>query len=216
MPPPPRFALVLAALALPSLALLPACQALRWDPLGHIVQVKAQYHRMEGRSAAVVVAIPSQVLDPDAGHDIGRAITRRMAANIKGIKMVPYSRVQAFVDANPYWMIKPPSAVQKALGVDRLVWVDVQDFRTHEEGASSDLLQGLASGSIQVLEAETGENNTYAFSQSVTTQYPTMQHSSVGLPDGQNDLTEGKVRFNLIQLFSRDTAGAFYDHEETR
>ncbi len=139
-----------------------------------------------------------------------------MADNIKGISMVPYSRVQAFVEANPYWMLKPPSSIQKTLGVQRLVWVDVKDFRLHEQGAGTDLLQGLASGQIRVLEAESTQSNNFTFFQDATSHYPPLRRSSVGMPEGHGDLTEAKVRFNLIQLFSRDTAGAFYDHEETR
>lgn len=210
----PRPAFVLTALVgLSCLAAgLTACQ----DPFGHTVTVKAQYLRLTGHSVAVVVSVPDHILDPDAANDIGKAVTQRIAEHVKGVNVMPYSRVQAFVEANPYWTLRPPSTVQKALGVDRLVMVDVADFRLHEEGAGNDLLQGLASGHIRVLEAEGLDPDRFAFGQAATAQYPSLLRSPLGLPEGHNNLDAATVRHHLIQIFSLYTAGTFYDHEETR
>lgn len=210
MPHPlPRFALA-SAFALAALSLA-SCN----DVFNHTRHVKAQYLHLDGHTCAVLVSTPDHVLDPTAANDIGAAITHRIMDNVKGVKMMPYSNSQAFVDANPYWTTRPPSSVQKALGVERLIVVDVAEFKTHEEGSNGDLLQGLASGYIRVLEAENNDNDRFIFSQIATSNYPPLRLHSEGVPADFGGMSQASVRFNLIQLFSRDTAGAFYDHEET-
>lgn len=199
-----------AALAILSLT---ACND---DIFHHVQDLKAQYLSLDGHSAAVVVSTPDHVLDPAVANDIGQAVARRISENVKGVKMLPYSTSRAFVEANPYWTTRPPSAVQKALGVDRLIVVDVAEFRTQEEGSNGELLQGVASGYIRVLEAENSSSERFAFSQMTTSNYPPLRTRSEGVPAGIDNASQASVRFNLIQTFSRDAAGAFYDHKEAR
>jgi len=205
----PSVATPLLALALTGLC-LPACQ------LHPTVLVKAQYVRLEGHTAAVLVATPDQVLDADAANDIGQAVARRLADNVKGVKMLPYGKSRAFMEANPYWTTRAPSAAQKALGVERLIVVDVSDFQTHEEGSRGELMQGLAGGHVRVLEAESVDADRFAFSQTASSNYPPLNKYPLGVPEGFNNAGQPDVRFNLIQVFSRDAAGLFYDHKETR
>ena len=185
----------LPRLAVLVLAVLPLVSC-NGDIFGHTVQVKAQYLNLAGHTAAVLVSTPDHVLDPDAASDIGQAVTRRIMDNVKGVTMVPYSRSQAFVEANPYWTTRPPSSVQKALGVDRLIVVDVAEFKTHEEGSNGELLQGVASGYIRVLEAENKNADNFVLNHLATSNYPPLRRSTVGLPEGFGDTSRASVRWN--------------------
>lgn len=211
----------LPRLALP--ALLAACLPLascQWDPLGHTVSVKAQYTNLKDQTVAVLVSVPRHILDPDAARDIGTAITRRLAANEdlkeQHVKIIPQGRVQAFVDENPYWALRQPTVIQKSLGVTRLIWIDINEFRTHEEGSAGDLIQGVANGHVRVLESDNCAGDHFAHDQPTEAFYPARRTSSEGVPEGYKNTTISSARILLINNFAHLAAGVFYDHTEDR
>lgn len=171
-------------------------------------QVKAQYLGLDGRTVAVMVAADEYTLfqSPSAPLKVSRAVSARIAANVSGASVVPPKDVIAFQHENPYWGAVPYGELIEKLGVERLVVVDLIEYRTHEPG-NAHVWQGMIAGEVGVVEAESDDPDNFAFSTTVRGQFP--EESSIGVLDSDRETIE----LGMLTIFSRDAGGLFYDHE---
>lgn len=170
--------------------------------------VKAQYRGLENKSVAVLVAANEMLLFeyPAAPLKVSRTISARIAGNVPGVRLMPPGEVAEFQNENPYWSTVPYSELIKKLGVDRLVVIDLIEYRTHEPG-NAYVWHGLIAGQIGVVEAEADDPDQFAFQTTVRAAYP--EESTIGLLNSDDETVE----LGMLALFARDGAGLFYDHE---
>lgn len=210
--PDPRLACVLVALAA---LLLPACGMAGWMAHGAAggkgkkkVQVKAQYLGLPGQKVAVMVAADEYILSryPDSLLAVSRAVSARIAANIPDATLVPPAQVVEFQKKNPYWTTVPYGRLIDQLDVERLVVIDLIEYRTHDPG-NVWVWQGMIAGEVNVMEAESEDPDNPVFTTTVRAQFP--EKSEIG--DVNTD--DQTVEVGMLVLFTRDAAGLFYDHE---
>lgn len=97
--------------------------------------------------------------------------------------------------------------IAKALGVDRLVVVEVLEFRFHEPG-NQYVWDGLASGTLGVYERGGPIPDEFAFRKQVNVAFPDKKGST------PQDIPEATVAERLQTRFVDRLVWPFYEHQE--
>lgn len=214
----PQFARV-AALALCAIVLLPLPGCALAALAGGMAEsyrrtgtrtVAAEYEGLQGHSVAVVVSVDRMILGtfPALATTLTNAITVRLAdpANTGITGFVPPRAVLEFQYSNPDWTAWNYIDLVEEFGVDRLVYVDIYEFRLHEPG-NAYLWEGVAVARVGVIEAESGLDS-FTFVKDV----------QVGFPDGQGygpqDFNEQTVRQALTGRLIDRVSWLMYEHKE--
>lgn len=199
-----------------TLVMLCGCQLLGWAAHGVSggvtkQNVKAQYLGLENKTVAVIVAADDFTLFryPNAAFMICRATSARISDEIPGTRVVDPKQIIKFQQDNPYWNTLLLSDLEKKLGVDRLVYVDLVEYETHEAG-NQHVGQGKIVGNVGVLEADASQRgldpDQFAFNAAVQSLYPEKHGFGVIEADMQS------LELAVVSIFSRDTVRLFRDH----
>ncbi len=180
-----------------------------FDPEDKPQPVAAQYTDLTGRKVAVLVRTDemTRYRFPESTKALSNAMTRSIAQNVEGVTVVPTRRTLEYQEKNPYWPAVPPSRLIGALEVDRLIVVDVAEYRTQEPG-NQYLWRGVIDALIAVYEAESIDPDDKAFEQRVRAEWP--EGTTVGLVEGD----DATLQAAALSTFTLRGAGLFYDHEE--
>ena len=171
-------------------------------------KVQAQYQGLEGQTAAVLVAADEYLLftQPQVPQILTRAVSRELAAHVDNIRVVNPQRMAAFQQRNPYWSTTPYTRLIEELDVDRLVIVDLAEYRLHEPG-NKHVWRGVITASVSVAEAEQSDPDQLAFSTQVRALFP--EDRKLGLVNVDRE----QIELGTLKLFSLKVGRIFYDHE---
>ena len=197
--------------------------------------VEMRYPGLQGRRVAVVAALDPALARrfPDLGPALEALLADRFARHVAGAQVVPPADVADWRRHNPYWETVPPGRVTDKLAVERLVRVEVADFRTRQAG-NANILEGLLDTAVQVYEAvPPGEArpgidpDRPVFAGRVSVRFP--EDSELGIPrlgdsgdPGPGGIAtpggpdESAVARQLLATWIRRTGPLFYDQEEAR
>lgn len=174
--------------------------------------VQPEYTGLKGKNWAVVVvadrSIQAELPDivPWMTGKICERLTKEQPTIIaKG--MAPASRVLRYQYDHPSWVTKPHSELAKDLQVDRLIVVEIIEYRLNDPG-NQYLWNGLASGTVGVIEAESSLKDEFTFQKSVRVRFPDDENY------GPNDFDRAVVATALGQRFLDRVTWLFYTHEE--
>lgn len=205
-----------AALVAGGLALGSGCQLLGFAAAGiqevkenRPRQVEARYKGLEGRSFAVVVAADRLVKAeyPGVVEEMTARITERLELHSGASGRIPADKLLGVLYTNPRWVAMPRGELAKMLGVDRLVMIELLEFRLNEPG-NQYLWDGVASGMVTVIETESAMPDEPVFEESVRVAYP----DKSGF--GQADMPGDTVASVLMKRFVDRASWLFYSHEE--
>ncbi|MCC6321504.1 MAG: hypothetical protein IT438_08745 [Phycisphaerales bacterium] len=174
--------------------------------------VKARYTGLADKNFAVIVAADRAIQAdyPDIMSVITGEVTRRLAdpKNAVGAAgMVAAEDVLKFQYQQPSWVTLSPTQIAEKLGVERLVFIDLQEFRLTDPG-NPYLWNGRASASISVAETENDLGVTTAFREFISVKYPDNDSSS------PQEIPSSTVQIVLLKRFVDRASWLFYDHEE--
>lgn len=173
------------------------------------VTVEAEYDGLQGKTVAVVVAADRRV--QSEFPNIQREITARInAAFEKNRVAAGYSETDelvAYLSDRPDWPVRPLSDLARELGVERLLFIEVYEFRLHEPG-NRYLWDGIAAANVGVIEIEGPLPDQFAFRRQVQVTFP----DAVG--QGPLEISGQAVASVLLQRFCDRTAWLFYKHDE--
>lgn len=200
--------LMLVAAAL----LLPGCNGAR-TMMDEVIDVKAQYTDLTNRSVAVVVSMSdyAEFNHPGAKQAITDEMVRRIKANVPGVTLTSPSEVLQWQKDNPYWATRPPSMLIQQLKVERLILVEIGEYRTHEPG-DKHVLRGVISASVNIVEAEADDPDNFGASFTKNTMYPEPGESKIGRVGDDEAVIEVRTQIR----FCESAAGIFYDHQIIR
>ena len=204
------------ALFLPGVALLPGCNILgagaammesarRATP----VTVEAEYVGLTGKSFAVMVTA-DQVIQaeyPEIVSKVALDATKRLTENANATGVVPAEVVLQFQFQNPRWSMRSPSEIAKQLGCDRLIIIDIRDYRLTDPG-NKWLWKGRAMGVVSVYEADSALPDDAVFRKTVDVSFPDV--------DGQGPAEIPRIGVSsvLVSRFIDRATWLFYTHEE--
>jgi hypothetical protein len=202
-----------AALALAAMTLTSGCQMAAMMAESYkrtsTRKVEAEYRGLEGKSFCVVIAMDRviQASQPQLGPQLTNAITERLRAESGATGYIPGPVVLQFQYTNPGWEARTYSELAEDFGVDRIIFVDIFEFRLFETG-NSYLWDGLLAGQIGVTEADGSFADNFTFSRDVSVRFPDQAGYS------PNDFTEAQIRAVLMSRFVDRVTWLFYDHQE--
>ncbi len=171
--------------------------------------VEADYPDLAGKKTAVIVAADRfvQADHPSLTPRLTAGIAARIAAYAECETVLNPRNVLLFQTDHPRWPVMSHSELAAALGVDRLVYVDVYDFRLHETG-NQYLWDGRVAAVVGVVEADGALPDEFAYQKDII----------VGFPDGPGygptDFTDAQVMAVLQSRFVDRVSWLFYEHEE--
>jgi hypothetical protein len=139
--------------------------------------------------------ITDQLSDPKAQEKIGAK------GRIPGLALLKY------LYEHPRWTAMPRSELAKQLGVDRLIVIELLEYRLNEPG-NQYVWNGEATGTLGVCEADGPAPDEYAFQKAIKVTFPDKD----GM--GPNDLSSEAVATELARRFADRCAWLFYAHPE--
>jgi hypothetical protein len=207
---------LLAAASVSAVAVLSGCQA-----VGFVAseihrngdhEVKTKYHGLDNKNFAVIVAADRAIQAdfPDAVTLITAAVARRLADPANGIGasgMVAPDDVLKFQAQHPGWVSMSPVEVAKKLGVDRLVFIDLQEYTLTDPG-NPYLWAGRAAATVGVVEADSDLGQDMAFREYISVKFPDNDSTS------PQEMPGTTVQQRLLNRFVDRASWLFYDHDE--
>jgi len=176
-------------------------------------EVKAETDVLEGKSFAVLVTADRSIEEaaPGISATLVSRVTQILAdpnndAGTTGV--VPPAMVIQYMYDHPGWRAKSMEDLAKELGgVQRLVFVEVSEFRTTEPG-NKYIYDGVAAGSVAVVEADSKLADYYSFERTILVKYPDEQGRR------PEEIPEAAVRTELMRRFVDRVVWPFMTHQE--
>lgn len=183
---------------------------LRSAELNGSKDVKAKYAGLAGKSFAVVVSADRMIQAdfPQLMGQLTATIGQRLADECDASGWIPPQDVLAYQYKNPRWSVMRLDDLAKELKVDRLIIVEVMEFRLHEPG-NQYLWRGAATAKVGVIEADGPVNDNFIFQEQVRTIFPIDERAL-----GPAQLSEQTVQVKLSKKLIDRVSWLFYDHEE--
>lgn len=175
------------------------------------LDVPAQYDGLEGKTVAVLASADHSVLMEHAAiaGNIAANIALRIAQNVDQVSVLGPGEVEEWKYRTPRWQTLAPGEIAKELGVERLVVIDLYEYRLNPLG-NSFLWDGMAGANINVAEVDSLSPDEYVFTSAVAVRFPDVE----GL--GRNQATATQVNTGLALKFVQQTSWLFYRHIEDK
>lgn len=174
--------------------------------------VDPEYEGLADRTFAVVVA-SNRVIDaefPTLAEEIAGRVSARLAENAGAAGVVPTIQVAKYCLNNPTWRGKPYSELAKALGgVQRLVVIDLREFRLNEPGNRYEW-KGLAAANVAVVETDSPLPDSFAFEKLVRVDFPGRKEP----PLSADQVGSNAIASVLLQRLVDRASWLLYRHEE--
>ena len=211
-----KHTLLLASIACASLA-LGGCIAGAVGAIGQQIErgkkldVPAAYDGLEGKTCAVIVNADYATLveHPAVVKNITANVSARIAQYVKDATVLPPATVLTWQYKTPQWRAMPYGEVAKELGVDRLVYIDVYEYRLNPTG-NSYLWDGVAGANIGIIETDGLAPDEFVYSTNVVSKFPDKE--GVGKESARRE----DIERGLLTLFTSRTSWIFYDHIEDK
>jgi hypothetical protein len=183
---------------------------LRASELHGSKDIPPKYTGLSGKSFAVVVAADRsiQATYPMLVAQLTTTVSQRLRDNVGATMWIPPEDVMAFQYQHPQWTTWTLKRLAEELEVDRLVFIDVQEFRLNEPG-NQYLWKGAAGGVVGVVESENDASEAFSFSEHINVRYPTKE---TGLSPSQTSWNDMQVV--LAKRLVDRASWLFYAHEE--
>lgn len=172
--------------------------------------VPAEYTGVAGKSFAVV-ATGSRLMESEHPGLTARIIQRvnnRLIANAAPSHAIPSNDLLTVLYNTPQWPAMTRGEVAEMLGVQRLIVIEVIDYRLQEPG-NQYVWDGVASVLVTVFESDSGFPDDPVYEKALRVTFP----DSTGLL--RTDINEQTVTSELSNRIVNRVAWLFYEHEES-
>ena len=178
---------------------------------GKKLDVPAAYDGIDGKTCAVIVNADYATLveHPAVVKNITANVSARIQQYVKGATVLPPATVLAWQYRTPQWRAMPYGEVAKELGVERLVYIDLYEYRLNPTG-NSYLWDGVAAGNIGVIEADGLAPDEFVYTTNIVSKFPDKE----GI--GKESARREEIELGLLTLFIQRTSWLFYRHIEDK
>lgn len=172
-------------------------------------QVDAEYRGLREKSFAVLVAAPAvlQANRPALTAKVTMIVSDVLADQSGANGFVPGSRVITYQYNRPNWVAKPMGEVAKELGVQRIVFIDINEYRLRDPG-NQYIWEGVATALVGVYECDTTLPDDMAYQKRIEVKFPD------GSGFTPTDIPEAAVNTELTRRLCDRAAWLFFTHEE--
>lgn len=174
--------------------------------------VAAEYDGLAGKSFAVIVSGDRALLGsyPTLFTRLTSRITQRLVENrdaVGATGFVPPLSIAEFQITNPNWSAWGFDRLAEELGVERLIVVELQEYRLTEPG-NQYLWDAVAWARVGVVEADGPTPSEFAFKQDIRVRFPDDKAM------GPDDFPSAQVQGNLEKRFVDRVTWLFHEHQE--
>lgn len=176
-------------------------------------EIPAEYVGLEGKSFVVVVTA-DRIIQADHPGLIDRLtakLTERLSTNTnvpRAAGYVPADKVLRYLYDNPTWHGKPLAELAQSLGgVDRLILVEVNEYRLNDPGNAYEW-DGVAAGSVGVVDTSSANPDEFVFEKAVSVKFPDKKGFD------PNNTSRESITSVLSSRFIDRVSWLFYNHEE--
>ncbi len=175
------------------------------------IEVLAEYDGLENRTVAVVVQCEPSILyeHPSVSGTVAMNVSRRISQNVTGAKVLDYRHVMQWQYQTPSWSMLPYGEIASELGVERVVFIEIYEFRLNPPG-NRYLWDGACSATIGIIESDGWDNDAFAKNWDISAKFPDIQ----GV--GRESASESSVQMGVLAKFVDETAWLFYRHIEDK
>ena len=175
------------------------------------IEVLAKYAGLDNKRVAILVKADMGTVyeHPTAVPNISFNLAQRLQQNVPGITMMDPRLCMNFQHQTPNWAAQPLGQVAEELDVDRLVIVDLYEYRLNPAG-NRYLWDGVAAGNIGVAERDGIDPDQTVDQWNVSAQFPL----DTGVT--RESMNISMVQTGLLATFVRNSAWVFYDHIEDK
>ncbi|MEE2682231.1 MAG: hypothetical protein VX641_07670 [Planctomycetota bacterium] len=175
------------------------------------IEVLAEYEGLDNETVAVVIQCePSMLYEyPQIYGTMAMNISRRLQENVPGIKVLAYQQVMQWQYQTPSWSMLAYGEIAEELGVERVVLVEVYEFRLHPEG-NRYLWDGACAGSVGVIERDGWDPDSFAKTWDISVKFPDV----TGV--GRESATESQIQMGVLAKFVDEVSWLFYRHVEDK
>jgi hypothetical protein len=168
----------------------------------------ARYQGLKDKKVAVVVSADEALLRtyPQAPLAVSQSVTRAIKGVVPTATVMDPKKVNDFQIENPYWNTFKNSDLVKRLDVDRIVYIDLIEYTTHEPG-NANVWRGSVVANVQVISRDAENPDNYVYTDVVKALYPPA--SKVGVINS-NDAT---IQNGMLNAFSSLVSYRFSDPE---
>jgi len=178
---------------------------------GKKLDVPAEYDGLEDRSVAVIVNADYATLveHPEVVGQITANVAVRIARHVKGVTVLPPGEVLQWQYRTPQWRALAYGEIATELGVERLVYIDLYEYRLNPVG-NSYLWDGVAGANLGVIEADGLAPDEFVYTRNIVERFPDQE--GVGREAARReDIARG-----LLTLFVQRASWLFYRHIEDK
>lgn len=178
---------------------------------GKKLDVPAQYDGLEGKTSAVIVNADYATLveHPDVVGNVTANVAVRIREYVKGASVLPPGQVLEWQYRTPQWRSLPYGEIARELGVDRLIYIDLYEYRLNPVG-NSYLWDGVAGANVGVIEADGISPDEFVFTANVVEKFPNRE--GVGRESARRE----DIQRGLLTLFIQGSSWLFYRHIEDK
>jgi hypothetical protein len=175
------------------------------------IEVLAKYTGLDNKRVAVMVKADMGVLyeHPTLMPNVSANLSQRLHENVSGIKVLDPRTVLNFQYQRPSWAAMPLGQVAEELDVDRIVVVDIYEYRLNPPG-NRWMWEGVCGAHIGVVERDGLEPDEMIEQWNVTAKFPPQEGTA------RDQLSQVLVQNGLVSTFVRNAAWVFYDHIEDK
>lgn len=171
--------------------------------------IEAEYAGLAGNTYAVVAWADraTQMQYPALVPSLIQRVDLKLAADAGASGHVPGDEVTQYLANHPQWVAWPRSRLADELEVDRIVLIEINEFRTNEPG-NEYLWDGLAWATVSVVERGTTGSDAEAFRKEVRVKFPDARGY------GPSEIGRNAVTSTLLKRVIDRAAWLFFIHEE--
>ena len=176
-----------------------------------LVETPATYS-LEGYKVAVVIDTDLAIHyeHPGVSTLIAEAIAGRIAKNVPNVSVVRPNSVARWQFDTPQWTAMPSSEIARSLSVDRVVYVELQNYSLTPPG-NHWLWEGRCSAMIGIIEANNSELDGFADTYEISASFPdrpSILH--------REEASEATIEQGLLNEFIRNASWLFYLHNQPK
>lgn len=172
--------------------------------------VSAEYEGLVDKRVAIVVDADKliQANFPRLVAELTASVAARLSteSNITMV-MIPPAKILRYQLDNPRWAAKPYDELGAALGADRLIIIDLYEFRLHEPG-NQWVWSGIAAARVGVVEADGPVPEEFIYTNDLSVDFPDLQGT------GPEQYSAAQIAAVLRKRIVDRIIWLFFEHEE--
>ena len=171
------------------------------------IEVEPVYFGLENKTVAVIVQTDQGTLYeyPGLDYKLALEISARIQKHVTGVKVIDPRAINSWKFKTREWYSMPYGEIAESLGVERLVFVDVYEYRLNPIG-NRYLWDGVCAANVGIIESDGFDPDTFVDSYSVENRFPDIK----GV--GRESAPQNMIEQGLMGPFVVKTAGLFHTH----